>query len=307
MSSTKTARLLLLINVLQSTSRPLTAEEIRQVVGGYAEGRESFQRAFERDKDALRTMGVPLDMSDVPGLAEPRVGYRILDRDLALADPDLDHDEREALHLAAAAVNAGEHGRLALMKLGAGVSGSDRAVEIPADAGVAMVFAAVIERRRLRFSYNRVDRTVLPYRMQFSRGRWYLIGFDEGRGEIRNYRIGRIEGSITTGDEPAAFDPPEEPVAGVTMSPWSLHEDPEPVEAEVWFDPAVRVAVRADLRGDGIVVRDDDDGLVVRLPVTYHEGFRSWILSYLDRAEVLGPPGLRAQMVDWLTKVANRG
>ena len=307
MSSTKTARLLLLINVLQSANQPLTAEEIRHKVGGYAEERESFQRAFERDKDALRTMGVPLDMSDVPGLAEPRVGYRILDRDLALADPDLDHDEREALHLAAAAVNAGEHGKLALMKLGAGVSGTERAVEIPADTALATVFGAVVERRLLRFTYNGVDRTVRPYRLQFSRGRWYLIGFDEGRGEVRNYRIGRVEGAITTSGEPAAFGPPAEPVAGVSLSPWSLHEDPEPVVAEVWFDPAVAVAVRADLRGDGTVVRDDDEGLVVRLPVTYHEGFRSWVLSYLDRAEVLGPPELRDQMIDWLTKVAAHG
>ena len=307
MSSTKTARLLLLINVLQSTNRPLTAEEIRRKVGGYAEEHESFQRAFERDKDALRTMGVPLDMSDVPGLAEPRVGYRILDRDLALADPDLDHSEREALNLAAAAVNAGEHGRLALMKLGAGVSGSERAVDIPADTMLATVFGAVVERRLLRFTYNGVDRRVRPYRLQFSRGRWYLIGHDEGRGEIRNYRIGRVEGAITTSGDAAAFEPPEQPVAGVSLSPWTLHQDPQAVEADVWFDPAVAVAVRADLRNEGTIVADDENGLVVRLPVTYHEGFRSWVLSYLDRAEVLGPPELRAQMIDWLTKVAARG
>lgn len=307
MSSTKTSRLLLLINVLQAASRPLTAEEIRQKVGGYADERESFQRAFERDKDALRTMGIPLDMSDVLGLAEPRVGYRILDRDLALADPGLDHDEREALHLAAAAVNAGEHGKLALMKLGAGVGGSERAVEIPADTALASVFAAVIERRFVEFTYNGVDRTVRPYRLQFSRGRWYLIGFDEGRGEIRNYRLSRVDGSIATSGEASAFEPPAEQVSGVSLSPWSLHEDPQPVEAEVWFDPAVAVAVRADLRGEGTIVRDDGEGLVVRLPVTYVEGFRSWVLSYLDRAEVLGPAEIRNQMIDWLTEVAAHG
>lgn len=307
MSSTKTSRLLLLINVLQATNRPLTAEEIRQKVGGYAEERESFQRAFERDKDALRTMGIPLDMSDVLGLAEPRVGYRILDRDLALADPDLDHDEREALHLAAAAVNAGEHGKLALMKLGAGVGGSDRAIEIPADTALAAIFAAVIERRLVQFTYNGVDRTVRPYRLQFSRGRWYLIGFDEGRGEIRNYRLTRVDGGIAATGEAAAFEPPEEQVSGVSLSPWSLHDDPRPVEAEVWFDPAVAGAVRADLRGEGTIVSDDSKGLVVRLPVTYFEGFRSWVLSYLDRAEVLGPDEIRDQMIEWLTEVAAHG
>lgn len=307
MSSTKTSRLLLLISVLQATNRPLTAEEIRQKVGGYAEEHESFQRAFERDKDALRTMGIPLDMSDVLGLAEPRVGYRILDRELALADPDLDHDEREALHLAAAAVNAGDHGKLALMKLGAGVGDSDRAVEIPADAALAAVFAAVVERRLVQFTYNGVPRTVRPYRLQFSRGRWYLIGFDEGRTEVRNYRLTRVDGVIAATGEAGAFEPPEEQVSAVSLSPWSLHDDPRPVEAEVWFDPAVAGAVRADLRGEGTIVSDDSDGLVVRLPVTYFEGFRSWVLSYLDRAEVLGPPEIRDQMIEWLTEVAAHG
>jgi proteasome accessory factor B len=48
------------------------------------------------------------------------------------------------------------------------------------------------------------------------------------------------------------------------------------------------------------VVHDDTDGLVVRLEVTNREGFRSWLVSFLDRAEVLGPAELRSEFVTWL-------
>lgn len=307
MTAGKTMRLMQLINVLQTASRHLTADEVREKVAGYSTSHESFQRTFERDKDALRTMGVVLDMGDVPGLAEPRVGYRILEKDFALTDPGLEPDEREALHLAAAAVNAGEHGQLALMKLGAGVASESAGIEIPADEGLATAFSAVVERRLLTFRYGDVDRSVRPHRLQFSRGRWYLIGFDEGRGEIRNYRLSRVVGPISAGTEANAFEPHEGPVEGVTMTPWMLHHDPDPITAEVWFDPAVASTVRGELGADGKVVRDDDEGIVVQIPVSYVDGFRSWVLSYLERAEVLGPPSLRQQIVDWLTEAAAHG
>jgi predicted DNA-binding transcriptional regulator YafY len=38
----------------------------------------------------------------------------------------------------------------------------------------------------------------------------------------------------------------------------------------------------------------------VELTVTNRDGFRSWLLSFLDRAEVLAPEELRADMVAWL-------
>ena len=53
------------------------------------------------------------------------------------------------------------------------------------------------------------------------------------------------------------------------------------------------------------MVSDDHEGLVVELMVHNREGFRSWVLSYLDRAEVVEPPELRAEMVEWLQALAN--
>ena len=74
--------------------------------------------------------------------------------------------------------------------------------------------------------------------------------------------------------------------------------------ATVWFDPAVASAARAEIGDTGRVVGDDDRGLVVELPVANRSGFRSWLLSYLDRAEVLQPEALRDDVLAWLAALA---
>ena len=44
----------------------------------------------------------------------------------------------------------------------------------------------------------------------------------------------------------------------------------------------------------------DDGSVVVELAVTNRDAFRSFVLGLLDHAEVLAPPELRADVVDWL-------
>ena len=76
--SQKLERLLNLIAALLETPRALSAEEIRARVPGYPdEAGPTFRRAFERDKDDLREMGVPLRVETVPGTDPPQTGYRI--------------------------------------------------------------------------------------------------------------------------------------------------------------------------------------------------------------------------------------
>ena len=57
------ARLERLVNLsaaLLAADRALTAEELRERVPGYPDEKSSFRRQFERDKDALRELGIPL-------------------------------------------------------------------------------------------------------------------------------------------------------------------------------------------------------------------------------------------------------
>ena len=58
----KTERLLNLVLVLLYTRRPLTKAQIRRTIEAYAAApsAEAFDRTFERDKDELRELGIPL-------------------------------------------------------------------------------------------------------------------------------------------------------------------------------------------------------------------------------------------------------
>ena len=301
---TKVERLITLMNELLGAPRAISSDELRHRVPGYPANTDSFKRQFERDKDELRDMGVPIKVETVPGSDPPVLGYRIRPADYELRDPGLEPDELEALNLAAAVVGStGGMGQRGLFKLGGAAASGAPAAEIPADPDLVAAFTAVAERRHLHFAYRDLERTVDPYRLEFARGRWYLKGFDHRRAAQRWYRMDRIRGGVRLGETSGAFDRPAEPVTGLRLDPWVLGEQAEPVRAEVWFDPVVAPSVRAEI-GEVEVVSDDASGLVVALTVTNPEGFRSWLLSFLDRAEVLGPPELRAHVVSWLEAAA---
>ena len=104
MSAAKVERLLNLSAALLAAERPLTAVEIRRRVPGYPEDHSSFRRAFERDKDDLRQMGIPLRLLPVEVEGTMTEGYRIPPEQYALRDPGLEADELAALHFAVHAV-----------------------------------------------------------------------------------------------------------------------------------------------------------------------------------------------------------
>jgi predicted DNA-binding transcriptional regulator YafY len=195
----------------------------------------------------------------------------------------------------------------ALWKLGGAVavaSGAGPDVgALPHDRNLVAAFTGLMERRTLRFSYRAVDRLVHPYRLDFARGRWYLNGFDHVRGEERWYRLDRVEGEIVVGAEPGAFVRPEEAVPGLQLDPWQLGEG-DPVPAKVRFDAEQAPLVRHSI-GAGRVAEERPDGsIVVSFDVTNRDGFRSFVLSFLDHAVVLEPADLRDEIRGWLGALA---
>lgn len=307
--SAKVERLLNLTAVLLSTSRPLTAIEIRERVPGYPEGAAAAHRQFERDKDDLRERGIPLVVEEVPGADPPVLGYRIPRDKYYLADPGLDPDELAAIHLAVSAVRLdGVEGLAALWHLGDGpaeVPGRPPVAALPSDPNLAPLFAAATERRTATFAYRGRERTVDPYRIDFSQGHWYLSAREHGReadAALRVYRIDRVGGPVRTGPEGSVVRPAE-PVPAPVLGGWRLGEGP-PVEAFVLVDADQAPWVIHHLGEAAVVERHDDGSVVVRLEVTNRDGFRSFVLSLLDHAEVLAPAELRADLVAWLEAVA---
>lgn len=302
MPADKLERLLNLTALLLDTARPLTAEQIRDQLEVYPDEQASFRRAFERDKAELRAMGIPIEVSDLTDHMPAVEGYRIPRDEYALRDPGLQPDELAALHLAASAVQVeGVSATGGLLKLGGLVgAGQDLGVHVaplPADPNLPRLFGAVAGRHPVTFGYRGEPRTVDPYRLEFQRGRWYLTGYDHAREDERNFRLDRVEGEVAVTDGPR-FEPPSTAVPGQARGAWELGAEP-PVQAQVRIDgPGARWAVQH--LGPDKVVEQLDDAVVVELPVTNRAAFRSFVLSFLEHAEVLEPDELRAEVVEWL-------
>jgi len=56
---------------------------------------------------------------------------------------------------------------------------------------------------------------------------------------------------------------------------------------------------------DAVTARHDDGSVDLAMVVTNPEAFRSFVLGFLEHAEVLSPPELRAEVVTWLRALAS--
>ena len=307
MSANRLERLLNLTAALLNAGHPLTSADIAEQVPGYPDPAEraTFRRAFERDKESLREMGIPIELVEVPGSDPPEPGYRIKREDYALRDPGLDADELAAIHLATAAVRMdGLPGPEAVWKLGGAPAPAEQGATLaalPAFPQLVPLFGAVAERAPVTFGYRGESRTIDPHRLSFSRGRWYLDGWDHVREAERQFRLDRIEGEVTVGAG-GSFERPASPGRGLSL-PWQLGAD-EPVVATLRVD-ADQAGWALDHLGDATVVEEAPDGaVVVELTVTNRDAFRSFVVGFLEHAEVLAPPELRDELVAWLRSVA---
>ncbi|HUJ66907.1 MAG TPA: WYL domain-containing protein [Acidimicrobiales bacterium] len=316
-------RLVNLVAALIDTTQPLTRGEIRDRIDGYSEDNEAFRRNFERDKELLRQMGFPLVTVPVDPTRPDDLGYRIPRELYELPDPGLDESELAALRLAASAVQLqGEWDEdvvvRALRKLGGAVTDGpdgDQAAsgggvlaglaELPGGDAVATAFAAVAERRQVSFSYRGKARVIDPWRLSFHRGHWYLSGLDHtrgGAGEERMFRLDRLEGPLLAQGPPAAYARPSLTQASPPPA-WRLGDEDE-IKAELFVDAEQARWARQAL-GEGAVRSVGGDGSVVfEVGVTNRAAFRSFVLGFLDHAEVLGPSELRADMISWLGALA---
>ncbi len=290
----KLERLLNLAAALLDAERALTADELRDRVGGYPDAKAAFRRSFERDKDDLRAMGLPIRVEPVAGTDPPIDGYRMRRSDYSGTELRLEPDELAALHLATNLVRL-DGDDSGLLKLG-GRAGdhADEVGRVPFDDALAVLIAAAADRRAVTFTYKETRRTVEPWRLSFSRGHWYLAGWDRTRDDGRLYRVDRISGTVEPGD--AAIHEIGSVSDPVDLRGWQLG-DGDPLVARVAID-AVQAAHARHLLGD--VVEAPDGGVVAELEVRNREAFRSFVLSFLDHAEILEPPELRDSMIEWL-------
>ena len=102
--SDRLERLVNLTATLLDTRRPLTLEELAgRLEPSYPEHIVARRRAFQRDKETLLNLGVPVLTLPVDALSN-ELGYRIRPEDYYLPNPGLSAEERAALQVAVTAV-----------------------------------------------------------------------------------------------------------------------------------------------------------------------------------------------------------
>lgn len=225
-AAVKTERLLNLVIALLATRMPLSKARIRAAVPQYhgTASDEAFDRMFERDKDELRELGIPLVTAVIDPLFDDELGYRIDKREYALPEISFEADEVAALSLAARTwTRASLAGAAAsgLRKLrAAGVTMDDSSlvgiepVVRTTEEAFEPLRKAVRDRRVVTFGYRKPEgesstRTVQPWALAQWHGRWYLTGHDLDRAAARVFRLGRIASPVSMRGGPGAYEIPQ--------------------------------------------------------------------------------------------------
>ena len=317
MAARKSERLLnLLITLLVSRSY-VTKERIRNVVEQYRDaGDEAFEKMFERDKEELRSLGVPIEVGYLDRAFEDEPGYRIERAVFELPQIDLEPDEAAVIGLAA---RVWQHAGLAsatsdaLVKLKAAGVSVDRAaldvvqpqlsVEEPA---FEALWAATQSRTPVTFPYRAsaaaevTERHLEPWGVVSFRGRWYVVGHDTDRGAPRLFRLSRIQGDVRTSGKPGAFEVPEgTDIRGLTES--LAPENPDKT-AVLRVRRGAALGLRHHATPVAGATRDGWDRVEVRYGRT--DTMADEVLSYGADVVVEHPDDLRERVVTGLRDVA---
>ncbi|WOF24489.1 WYL domain-containing protein [Microbacterium betulae] len=219
-------RLMNLVVALMATEIGLTKQQILDNVSGYRQRagarQDALEKMFERDKDELRALGVPLET--IPSASDPKdlrdARYRIPKSEYHLPeDISFTPAELAVLSLAGEVWSSGslsEDARSGLRKIRAlGIDVDEPilgfAPRLTArEAAFAPLQAAIESTRVVAFDYLKPGeesarrRVVEPLALVEYEGRWHVYGRDAGADGDRTFLLSRIVGEVV--ETGAVFD-----------------------------------------------------------------------------------------------------
>jgi proteasome accessory factor B len=316
-------RLFSLVLALLASENGLTKTEILSTVQGYRQDfshtgdNANLDRKFERDKDDIRELGVPLETVSPPG--DPgnnqHLRYRIPRGAYELpADISFSAEETTLLGLAAMVWREGSlsaESRRALLKLRSlGVTADEpilgyaprvRVRDVAFDA----LNAALGHGAYVRFAYLKPGeaearvRTVAPLALVQHQGRWHLAAAEQGTGLRKTFLLRRIVGKVTTTGGSYA---PAEGVESVDESARALAELEEVwnahtavVETVAGSDAETRLAKRRGTVAEASTLHLHYSDLAI---------IADELAGFGPEVLVVSPPELRAAVRDRLRRTA---
>ena len=218
----KSERLMNLVICLLVSRGYVPKSKIRQVVGGYGDqSDEAFERMFERDKEELRELGIPIETGSNDPAGDEEPGYSIRRQEFELPEVRLEPDEAAVVGLAARVwqhASLAEATSRAVLKLRAAGVDTDTAPLAAVEPRVAVeepafwpLWEAVRDRRPVSFDHRRgpgaepTRRRLQPWSVLSWHGRWYVVGYDVDRSAPRLFRLSRIVSDVAAVGEPASY------------------------------------------------------------------------------------------------------
>lgn len=312
-------RLINLALFFASRQGTVTADEIQREVYGYPTDQDdvAFKRMLERDKDALRSSGFAL-ISDDEG------NYRLDKRATYIGPLSLSADEAAAVRAAATAL-AGDPSfpfadnlRLALAKMSDQVDALyPEASSVLADEDprrqcdtVAALVEATSACKRVRFDYTNSMGTggpheVEPYGLFLHAGRWYLVGRDTAKSEVRTYAAMRVENTEVNSAAPKTpdFSRPEGfDVSSFVRMPFQYGPERDEFEATVRFSPPHARKARA-LATNGELTEQPDGSVVWKVYGRSMREFARFIVENGPGVAIESPPEAATLLTDGLREV----
>ena len=320
MTARKSERLLNLLITLLVSRTYVSKDRLREVVEPYREaGDEAFEKMFERDKEELRSLGIPIEVGYVDRAFEDEPGYRVERSAFELPEIDLAPEEAAVIGLAA---RVWQHAGLAaatsdaLVKLkAAGVTVDRAALDVvqptlnAEEPSFEPFWDATRTRTPVRFDYRTsqgsttATRHLQPWGVVSYRGRWYVTGHDTDRGEPRVFRLSRVQGGVRADGKPGSFEvPPGTDLRAVTQS---LAPQPPDRCAEVLVRQGFAHGLRRHARPLDGAAPDGWD----RLEATYGAGdaFADEVLGYGADVVVVSPEDVRDSVLRRLREAAGEG
>jgi proteasome accessory factor B len=302
-------RLFSLVLALLATDAGLTKSEILSTVQGYrqryshAGDNANLERQFERDKDDIRELGVPLETIESPGQAgnNQNLRYRIPRGSYELpSDIRFSPEETTLLNLAAMVWREGSlsgESRRAVLKLRSlGVTTTEPVLGYAPKVRVREpafepLNEALEKHLFVRFRYLKPgdtearERHVAPLALVQHQGRWHLYADEPASRSTRTFLLRRMVSDVTQTTE--GFAAPEGDQAAIALQ--GLEEVWNANSALVSVEPGTDAAARLAKRRGTVVEASGD----LRLHYSDANIFADELAGFGPEALVLSPPHLR--------------
>lgn len=316
-----------LVIALLSTSSYLTAEKIRKNVAGYSDSPsdEAFSRMFERDKNELRDLGIPLETGRLSAF-DATEGYRINRQAYALPPVELTAEESASVAVATQLwqspemVTATQSALLKLRAAGVDVDSEDAGVAFTSTAALpglrgseevlGVLLAATNSGRVVQFEHRPSrnepfrTRTVEPWGVVTHRGRWYLVGHDRDRDDTRTFRLSRIAPGAKAVGPAGAVTVPDVNLRQLVQR--VVADVPTGEQARVWIAEGRATALRRQASTATPRLFRGRAGEEITVDIGMYDRLAREIASYGTDAVALDPPQLREDVVARLRAQAER-